>query len=149
MRAVVERVKEAKVSAQGNPLGEIQKGLLVFLGVMKGDNEADALELAQKVAELRVFEDEKGKMNLSLTEVGGSMLIVSQFTLAADCRKGRRPSFDPAADPETAQHLYDRFVEAIKNLSIPVATGEFRSLMEVQLINAGPVTLLLDSRKLF
>ncbi len=149
MRAVVQRVKQARVTVSGRIVGEIGIGLLVFLGVMKGDAEADARDLAEKISSLRIFEDDQGKMNRGLAEVGGGMLIVSQFTLGGDCRKGRRPSFDAAADPATARSLYEHFVEHVRRLGVPAATGEFQALMEVHLVNDGPVTLLLDSRKLF
>jgi D-aminoacyl-tRNA deacylase len=149
MRAVVQRVKEARVTVDGRVTGKIEKGLLVLLGVMKGDTEIDAHDLAQKVLELRIFEDDHGKMNRGLQEIGGSLLVVSQFTLAGDCRKGRRPSFDDAADALTARTLYEVFVEAARSYPARVETGEFQAMMEVCLINDGPVTILLDSRKLF
>jgi D-tyrosyl-tRNA(Tyr) deacylase len=149
MRAVVQRVTEACVTVDNRLIGKIGGGLLVLLGVMKGDEESDAAELTRKISELRIFEDANGKMNLSLQDVGGAMLVVSQFTLAGDCRKGRRPSFDGAADPATARRLYQQFVENVRRQNILVETGEFQAMMQVHLINDGPVTLLLDSRKLF
>jgi D-tyrosyl-tRNA(Tyr) deacylase len=149
MRAVVQRVTEARVTVGTRAVGEIERGLLVFLGVMKGDTEVDAAELGRKISELRVFEDENQKMNRSLEEIGGAMLVVSQFTLGGDCRKGRRPSFVAAADPETARPLYEHFIAQVRQRSIHVETGEFQAMMDVHLINDGPVTLLLDSRKLF
>jgi D-tyrosyl-tRNA(Tyr) deacylase len=149
MRAVIQRVKESKVVVNDQPVASIGKGFLVLLAVMKGDNEEDARYLAQKVIELRIFEDENGRMNRSLQEVDGALLVVSQFTLAGDCRKGRRPSFDHAADPATVRSLYDRFVESVRDQNIPAQTGNFQTKMQVHLVNDGPVTLLLDSRKLF
>ncbi len=149
MRAVVQRVTSARVEVDGAPVGEIGKGLLVLLGVAKGDTEQDAEWMAERVATLRVFEDPVGKMNLSLEDVGGSVLGVSQFTLLGDCRKGRRPSFDKAAPPEIAEPLYRRFVELLQSRQLPVETGSFRARMAVSLVNDGPVTLMLDSRKLF
>lgn len=149
MRAVIQRVKESKVIVESQVISTIGKGLLVLLGVEKGDTETDAEYLASKVTEMRVFEDEQGKMNLSVTDVGGSVLVVSQFTLLGDLRKGRRPSFDKAASPDEAKRLYGFFVSRLKALGIPTATGEFQASMEVYLVNEGPVTVLLDSRKLF
>jgi D-tyrosyl-tRNA(Tyr) deacylase len=149
MRAVVQRVSKAKVMVAGEVVAEVQTGFLVLLGVGKQDDEADADWLAEKVTGLRVFEDNEGKMNLSLTDVQGAMLVVSQFTLYADCRKGRRPSFDPAAPPELAEKLYNYFVAKIREKNIPVQTGKFQAMMDVELVNQGPVTLLLESKKLF
>lgn len=149
MRAVVQRVKGSKITVGDRIVGEIGKGLLVLLAVMKGDQESDVNDLAQKIIALRIFEDEHGKMNRSLEEVNGAMLVVSQFTLAGDCRKGRRPSFDAAADSSTARSLYETFVDHVRKLRVPVQTGEFQAMMDVHLINDGPVTLLLDSRKVF
>ena len=149
MRAVAQRVSEAKVLVSGENAGSIGKGLLVFLGVEKEDSEADADYLAEKIAGLRIFEDDKGKMNLSLKDSSGEILVVSQFTLAGDCRKGRRPSFDNVAEPEKAERLYEYFVSKISGLGIAVQTGRFRAFMDVRLVNQGPVTFILDSKKLF
>ena len=147
MKAVLQRVRRAKVSVDRQIVGEIDKGLVVLLGVEQGDTEADARQLADKCVQLRIFDDEGGKMNLALADVGGAMLVVSQFTLLGDCRKGRRPSFIQAASPEIAERLYETFVAAVGVQGIPVATGRFRAMMDVELVNEGPVTLLLDSRK--
>lgn len=147
MRAVVQRVARASVSVAGEVCGEIERGFLVLLGVADGDTRDDALYLAQKIVGLRVFDDENGKMNLGLAEVCGRMLVVSQFTLLGDCRKGRRPSFDQAARPEIARDLYQAFVAASGDLGIETATGRFQEHMLVELVNDGPVTLLLDSRR--
>ena len=144
MRALVQRVSLARVRVDGAVVGEIGPGLLVFLGVTHGDGEEAACYLAGKVAGLRVFEDEEGKMNRGVTDAGGAVLAVSQFTLYGDCRKGRRPSFDAAARPETALALYDRFVQELRTLGLRVATGVFQAHMQVELINDGPVTLLLE-----
>lgn len=149
MRAVVQRVSRAKVTVEGAITGEIGRGFLVLLGVADGDGPDDARYLAQKIAGLRVFEDAEGKMNLALADVAGEMLVVSQFTLLGDCRKGRRPSFVAAARPEQADALYQQFVEAVKQQGINVGTGRFQQHMDVELVNDGPVTLLLDSRKAF
>ena len=146
MRAVIQRVKSAEVSVDGRVSGKIEKGLLLLLGVGKGDSENDVSFLTSKIPELRIFEDESGKFNLSLKEIGGEMLVVSQFTLYADCRKGRRPSFTDAEEPETAKYLYEKFISRLRDRGITVQTGEFQAKMEVHLINDGPVTLLLDSR---
>ena len=147
MRAVIQRVKSAEVEVNGRLAGKIGKGLLVFVGVGKGDGEADISYLTTKIPDLRIFEDHSGKFNLSLKEVGGEMLIVSQFTLFGDTRKGRRPSFSEAEDPPVAKILYEQLIENMKGQGIPVQTGEFQATMEVRLVNDGPVTLLLDSRK--
>jgi D-tyrosyl-tRNA(Tyr) deacylase len=149
MRAVVQRVSSARVEVDGQRVGEIDRGLVILVGVARGDTERDAEWLAEKVATLRVFGDEAGKMNLSVEDVGGSLLAVSQFTLLGDCRKGRRPSYDKAGDPEEAERLYRLFVELLRSKEIPVEVGAFRAYMHVTLVNDGPVTLLLDSRKLF
>ena len=130
-------------------MGEIERGLLVLLGVGKEDQEEDADYLATKIPQLRVFEDDEERFNLSLLDIGGEILVVSQFTLFGDCRKGRRPSFTDAAEPQQAQELYQRFVANLQQNDIPVATGEFQARMAVELVNDGPVTLLLDSKKLF
>jgi len=137
------------VAVAGEVIAEIGNGFLVLLGVGKDDSEQDAEWLSEKIATLRVFEDSEGKMNLDISQVDGSMLIVSQFTLYADCRKGRRPGFDQAAPPETAEQLYNYFIEKVKAKGIPVQTGKFQAMMDVELVNQGPVTLLLDSKKGF
>jgi D-tyrosyl-tRNA(Tyr) deacylase len=147
MRAVLQRVSRASVRVAGELKAEIGPGLLVLLGVAKGDREADADSLAQKSAELRIFEDAAGKMNLSVADVKGSVLVVSQFTLAADVQKGRRPSFDPAAPPELADQLYQRFAAQLRARGLPVETGVFGAMMEVELVNHGPVTFVLESKK--
>ncbi|MBN2124921.1 MAG: D-tyrosyl-tRNA(Tyr) deacylase [Deltaproteobacteria bacterium] len=149
MRAVVQRVTEARVEVEQKIVGEIGDGLLIFLGVGEGDSERDADYLADKAAHLRVFSDDQGLMNLSLLEIQGEALVVSQFTLWGDCRKGRRPSFIRAASPERARELYEHFVGALHGKGLRVATGVFREMMEVHLVNDGPVTLLLDSAKSF
>ena len=149
MRAVVQRVKKAKVEVNSRTVGEIDAGLLVFLGVGEEDSEKDCDYLAKKIAHLRIFPDEQGLMNLSVGEVEGAVLVVSQFTLWGDCRKGRRPSFTRAARPEWARELYEGFVEVLRGMGLRVATGEFQEMMDVQLVNDGPVTLLLDSAKSF
>jgi D-tyrosyl-tRNA(Tyr) deacylase len=147
MRACVQRVTEAQVAVAGQIVGRIGQGLLVLLGVAAGDSEEDARQLADKIVSLRVFDDEAGKMNRSLADMSGAMLVVSQFTLLGDCRKGRRPSFDAAAPPELARTLYELFAAHVREQGIEVATGRFREMMQVQLTNDGPVTLLLESRK--
>ncbi|MGA2063539.1 MAG: D-aminoacyl-tRNA deacylase [Thermoguttaceae bacterium] len=146
MRACIQRVSWAQVAVGGEVCGRIGPGLLVLLGVAAGDNEADARGLAEKIAGLRVFEDEQGKMNLSLRDTRGAMLVVSQFTLLGDCRKGRRPSFDAAARPELAEQLYEVFLQAAAAGGIEVAAGRFRQHMQVELVNDGPVTLLVESK---
>lgn len=145
MRAVVQRVSQAYVTVDGEEIGRIGPGLLVLLGVQNGDAEKDASYLADKIAGLRILEDAQGKMNLSLLETGGSMLIVSQFTLLGDCRKGRRPSFTDAAPPAEADALYRRFCDLVRQKNILVATGRFQADMQVTLTNSGPVTMLLES----
>jgi D-tyrosyl-tRNA(Tyr) deacylase len=149
MRAVVQRVKAAKVVVDKAVVGETGKGLLVFLGVGEGDQSGDADYLASKVANLRIFSDSNDKMNLSLLEVSGEALVVSQFTLWGDCRKGRRPSFVRAADPALAKRLYREFIDLLGEKGIKVAEGRFQEMMEVHLVNDGPVTMLLDSEKNF
>jgi D-tyrosyl-tRNA(Tyr) deacylase len=149
MRTVVQRVKESKVEVKGMTVGEIGGGLLIFLGVGEGDSEKDCDYLVNKIAHLRIFPDEKGFMNLSLMDTGGSALVVSQFTLWGDCRKGRRPSFVKAAQPEMAKELYEHFIRLLREKGVHVATGQFQEMMDVYLINDGPVTLMLDSTKGF
>ena len=149
MRAVVQRVTRASVTVADEVTGQIGRGLLVLLGVAQGDAEQDVQYLAQKILGLRVFEDADGRMHRSLQDVGGGLLIVSQFTLLADCRKGRRPSFMDAASPPEAQRLYEQFVALLRQQGIDVQCGCFRQQMDVELVNDGPVTLLLDSKKLF
>lgn len=146
MRAVIQRVKNSAVSVQGNIVGNIGRGILVLLGVGKHDDEKDADYLADKIIHLRIFEDENGKMNRSLADVGGECLIVSQFTLYGDCRKGRRPSFTEAAPPEKANALYEYFVGSVRKKDIRVHTGQFQAMMDVSLINDGPVTFIVESR---
>lgn len=149
MRAVVQRVSEARVRVDSEAVGEIRAGLLVFLGIGREDTEKDVDFLAGKISNLRIFPDEARKMNLSLLDSGGAMLIVSQFTLHGDCRKGRRPAFIAAAPPEQAEPLYERFIAHVEKLGLRVAAGRFGAMMEVELVNDGPVTLLLDSRGAF
>lgn len=148
MRACVQRVSRAQVSIGGEVWGRIGPGVVVLLGVADGDTERDARRMADKIVGLRIFEDDQEKMNGALADVGGEMLVVSQFTLLADCRKGRRPSFVAAAMPELAESLYDVFVREVAARGIAVATGRFRHKMEVELVNDGPVTILLDSADL-
>ncbi len=149
MRACVQRVSVASVTVDHEVVGRIGPGMLVLLGVTQDDNERDAKYMAEKTTGLRIFEDDEEKMNRSLIDVGGQMLVVSQFTLLGDCRKGRRPSFVAAAEPEMAERLYEEFVAEVKRCGVTVATGRFRAHMDVALVNDGPVTLLLDSRKAF
>jgi D-tyrosyl-tRNA(Tyr) deacylase len=149
MRAIVQRVKEARVEVEGETVGRIGEGVLVLLGAGKDDTEEDAGYLAEKIVGLRIFEDSEGKMNLSVTDTGGGVLVVSQFTLYGDCRKGRRPSFDKAAPPETAEALYELFVGKLRERGAKVETGKFRAMMDVHLVNSGPVTLMLDSKREF
>lgn len=149
MRAVVQRVKESRVEVKGETVGAIGPGLLILLGVGEDDSEKDCDYLANKVANLRIFSDRKGAMNLSLMEIEGAALVVSQFTLWGDCRKGRRPSFVGAAPPERARELYEHFIKLLKEKGLHVATGQFQEMMDVHLINDGPVTLMLDSEKTF
>jgi D-tyrosyl-tRNA(Tyr) deacylase len=149
MRAVVQRVKEARVTVGGEVVGRIDRGLLVLLGVAKGDTDEDAVTLADKTAHLRIFPDESGQMNRSAVDVAGGVLVVSQFTLLGDARKGRRPSYMDAAPPEEAKRLYEVFAERVRGAGLQVATGVFRADMDVALVNEGPVTLLLDSRRAF
>ncbi|HKS08659.1 MAG TPA: D-aminoacyl-tRNA deacylase [Pyrinomonadaceae bacterium] len=149
MRAVVQRVTRASVTVDGNVVGEIGNGLVVLLGVAHDDTKQDADYLAPKIASLRIFDDAEGKMNLPLKETNGGLLVVSQFTLYGDVRRGLRPSWSDAAPPEVAEPLYEYFVESSRKLIARVATGSFRKTMQVELINDGPVTIMLDSRKLF
>ena len=146
MRAVIQRVSRASVTVDGTEVGRIGNGLLVLLGVGRGDSEQDAEMLARKIVGLRVFQDAAGKMNVSLKDTGGGLLVVSQFTLYGDTRKGRRPSFDLAAPPELARRLYEHFVEAARREGVTVETGVFQAMMSVTLVNEGPVTLLVESR---
>ena len=149
MRAVIQRVKRCRVSVGGETVGEIGPGLLVLLGVAQGDTQAAADYLVDKVAGLRIFEDVEGKMNCSVAEVSGNLLVVSQFTLYGDVRRGKRPSFDDAARPEQARPLYEHFVERLRAAGLHCQTGRFQEMMEVELVNDGPVTILLDSEKAF
>jgi D-aminoacyl-tRNA deacylase len=149
MRAVVQRVSRAKVTVNGSTTGEIGLGLLVLLGVGYDDKEEDASYLAAKIAGLRIFEDADRKMNLSVADAGGNLLAVSQFTLYGDVRRGKRPSFDAAASPEMARHLYEFFVTLIRAAGLRCETGRFQEMMQVELVNEGPVTILLDSKKQF
>ena len=149
MRAVIQRVSSARVIIEEKEYSRIGNGLLVLLGVEKEDTAEDAEMLARRIVELRIFEDDAGKMNRAIAEVGGQILAVSQFTLLGDCRRGRRPSFDPAAPPDVAHSLYEKFVSEIGGLGIPVSTGVFQAMMNVELTNQGPVTFILDSRKRF
>ena len=149
MRSVIQRVTRASVHIDGETVGEIGAGVVVLLGVTHNDTERDVDYLVEKVTSLRIFEDRNGQMNLSLADTGGALLIVSQFTLYGDVRKGRRPSFSSAAPPDQAEALYDRFVEQARKSDAKVATGRFGAMMKVELVNDGPVTILLDSNKLF
>jgi D-tyrosyl-tRNA(Tyr) deacylase len=149
MRAVIQRVSRARVLVDGQIIGEITKGLLVLLGVGQEDTQADADYLADKTVGLRVFEDEDGRMNRAVAEISGAVLVVSQFTLYGDVRRGKRPSFDAAAPPQKARDLYEYFVERIRRASLQCETGRFQEMMQVELLNDGPVTILLDSKKTF
>ncbi|MDT8901027.1 D-aminoacyl-tRNA deacylase [Anaeroselena agilis] len=149
MRAVVQRTDAASVTVDGRQVGAAGRGLTVFLGVGGGDGETDARYLAEKIVNLRIFPDDQGKMNLSLRDVGGELLVISQFTLYGDCRKGRRPGFDAAAPPAVAQELYERFIAVCREAGIKTASGQFQADMVVKLENHGPVTMLLDSSRLF
>lgn len=146
MRAVIQRVTRAKVTVEDRVVGEIERGLLVLLGITHDDTQADADYLSSKIVALRIFDDAAGKMNVSLKDAGGGLLIVSQFTLYGDVRRGLRPSWSDAAPPEIAEPLYNYFVESSRKLIEPVETGSFRAMMQVELVNDGPVTLILDSR---
>ncbi len=147
MRLVIQRVQEARVEAEGRLIAEIPKGLSIFVGVDKTDTEEDIDYLVDKVLHLRIFEDDLGKMNLSVEDVQGALLVVSQFTLLGDCRKGRRPSFDEAADAQKGEELYNHFVDQLKGRGLKVATGQFKAKMAVSLVNDGPVTFVLESKK--
>jgi len=147
MRALIQRVKECKVEVKGSTVGAIGRGMLVLLGVGDEDSEKDCEYLLNKVVNLRIFSDDKGQMNLSLLDTGGSILVVSQFTLLGDCRKGRRPSFARAAGPEKAKILYEQFIAGLRERGIETSTGRFQEMMDVHLINDGPVTLMIDSKK--
>lgn len=149
MRAVVQRVNFSSVIVEGKVVGEIKMGLNVLLGVEEGDTNQDVAYMAEKIVNLRIFEDSEEKMNLSLIDVGGEMLCISQFTLLGDCRKGRRPSFITAARPESANTLYELFVESVRQMGVHVQTGEFQTHMIVDIQNDGPVTVLVDSKKNF
>lgn len=149
MRAVVQRVSRARVTVAGEVTGEIGRGLLVLLGVAHADTHADADYLCDKITGLRIFEDDAGKMNLSVGEIGGAVLVVSQFTLYGDVRRGKRPSFDAAARPELANQMYEHFVERVRASGLRCETGRFQAMMDVELLNEGPVTILLDSGKAF
>jgi D-tyrosyl-tRNA(Tyr) deacylase len=149
MRAVIQRVKSAAVTVDGEIVGQVDKGLVVLVGVAKDDGPADVEYMAKKIANLRIVPDQDRLLHFTTAEVGGGVLVVSQFTVFGDCRKGRRPSFDQSAPPELAEKLYEDLVSALVGLGLPVATGRFRAMMEVSLVNDGPVTLLVDSKKLF
>ena len=149
MRAVVQRVSRARVTVEGSVAGEIAEGLMILLGVGRDDTSSVGVRMAERIADLRIFEDDQGKMNRSLLDAGGSALVVSQFTLYGDARGQRRPSFVAAAPPEQAKKLYEEFSEALRMLGIAVATGVFQAMMSVELVNEGPVTILLDSDKTF
>ena len=149
MRAIVQRVSRCRVTVDGSVVGEIGAGLLVLLGVSKTDNEAAADYMVEKVIGLRIFEDGEGKMNLSVQDSGGAVLVVSQFTLYGDVRRGKRPSFDAAARPEQAERLYEYFVGKVRAAGLRCETGQFQAMMEVELVNSGPVTIMLDSEKTF
>ncbi len=148
MRAVVQRVKKGSVEIEKKEIGKIEEGLIILLGVGQDDAEKDVEYLAEKIVNLRIFEDKEGKMNLSVKDINGQILVISQFTLYGDCKKGRRPSFISAALPEKAVKLYDYFVKYIKNYGLKIETGEFQAKMLVRIYNNGPVTILLDSEKL-
>lgn len=146
MRALLQRVSYASVVVDGEEVGRVGAGLMVLVGVGQGDEQSDIEVLARKLVNLRIFEDEQGKMNLSLLDTGGEALLVSQFTLYADCRKGRRPSFGPAMPPAEASEMFDRFVEEVRGLGVSVQTGRFGAMMDVSLCNQGPVTIMLETQ---
>ncbi len=148
MKLIIQRVKQASVIVNSEVIGKISSGILVFLGVGKADSQKDADFLVTKIIQLRIFDDANGKMNLSALDVGAEFLVISQFTLYGDCKNGRRPSFDAAADPKTANELYEYFVSRLKNENVNVQTGRFAAMMDVVLVNDGPVTFLLDSGQL-
>ena len=147
MKAVIQRVSQAEVRVNAKRIGAIGKGILIFIGISKEDTSEDADYLIQKIVQLRMFEDDEGKMNLSAIDVGGELLAISQFTLYGDCRKGRRPSFDKAADPQKGEELYDYFVSELRKQNLKVETGQFQAMMDVDLVNDGPVTFILQSGK--
>ncbi len=149
MRVVVQRVRSAEVRVKGKVIGRIGPGLLILVGIAKGDTSTTGNVLAEKIVRLRIFDDQEGRMNLDIREAGGDVLAVSEFTLYGDCRKGRRPSYAAAASPDEALPLYHAFVESLKALGVKVETGEFRAMMDVELVNDGPVTLLLDTDRTF
>ncbi|KJS83896.1 MAG: D-tyrosyl-tRNA(Tyr) deacylase [Peptococcaceae bacterium BICA1-8] len=149
MRAVIQRVRQASVSVEGDIVGRINRGIVVLLGITHDDTEEDAKYLAEKIGNLRIFEDESNKLNLSLLDIKGKILSVSQFTLYGDCRKGRRPSFTEAADPKLAEELYNKFNKYLEGLNVEVEKGVFQAYMQVEIINDGPVTILLESKKIF
>lgn len=149
MRAVLQRVSKASVTVDNEIIGQIENGLMVLLGVEQGDTPEEARALAEKTSHLRIFEDNEGKMNLSVQDIGGAVLAISQFTLLADCRKGRRPGFSQAALPDLAEPLYETYVEHLQQFGLQVETGKFQAEMQVALVNDGPVTMLIDSRKIF
>jgi D-tyrosyl-tRNA(Tyr) deacylase len=148
MKALIQRVQSAEVQIEGKICSEIGKGLLVFLGIEKGDSKKDIEYLVRKVIQLRIFEDSQQKMNLSALDIKGEILVVSQFTLSADCRKGNRPSFDSAEEPEKAKDIYIRFIEVLRESGLKIKTGEFGAFMQINLINDGPVTIIIDSKRL-
>lgn len=149
MRAVVQRVSGSKVVVEEKTVGEIGKGILILLGVEQDDSEKDVQYMAEKIANLRIFQDDEGKMNLSTIDVGGSALIISQFTLMGDCRKGRRPSYSTSARPELAIPLYEMFIKEMQKHGVPTQEGVFQAMMDVHLVNQGPVTLMIDSKRNF